>query len=81
MFSGRGHQMCYLQSRQVRHHRVCEGNCLTSSCSRCLGIEDTKGTLRSGAHADLVVMDKQGVILSTWIKGKKVWPATEIASV
>ena len=72
--------MCHLQSRQVRHHRVCESNCLTSNCPRCLGIEDTKGTLRSGAHADLVVMDKQGVILSTWIKGKKVWPVTEIAS-
>lgn len=45
-----------------------------------MGIEDTKGTLRSGAHADLVVMDKQGIILSTWIKGKKVWPGVEVIS-
>lgn len=40
---------------------------------RCLGIEDKKGTLRAGAHADLVVLDRQGTVLSTWVKGKQVW--------
>ena len=35
-----------------------------------------KGTLRPGAHADLVVLDKQGVVLSTWIRGKQTWPKT-----
>ena len=42
--------------------------------NRCLGIENMKGTLRPGAHADLVVLDKQGVVLSTWIRGKQTWP-------
>ena len=41
--------------------------------NRCLGIEDKKGTLRPGAHADLVVLDRQGIVLSTWVKGKEVW--------
>jgi N-acetylglucosamine-6-phosphate deacetylase len=45
----------------------------TRRSSRCLGIEDKKGTLRPGAHADLVVLDKQGVVLSTWIRGKQAW--------
>jgi N-acetylglucosamine-6-phosphate deacetylase len=53
---------------------------LSNSCvysferwSRCLGIENKKGTLRPGAHADLVVLDKQGTVLSTWIRGKQTW--------
>ena len=41
--------------------------------SRCLGIENKKGSLRAGADADLVVLDRQGKVLSTWVKGKKVW--------
>ena len=53
------------------------GKTLTSTdCDdddRLLGIEDKKGTLRPGAHADLVVLDRQGVPLSTWVKGKEAW--------
>jgi len=41
--------------------------------SRCLGIEDKKGTLRAGAHADFVVLDRNGIVLSTWVRGKEVW--------
>ena len=40
---------------------------------RCLGIENRKGTLRPGADADFTVFDKEGYVLSTWIKGKVVW--------
>lgn len=40
---------------------------------RCLGIENKKGSLRAGADADLVVLDRRGKVLSTWVKGKKVW--------
>ncbi len=40
---------------------------------RCLNIENKKGTLRPGADADLIVLDRHGNVLSTWIKGKKVW--------
>lgn len=44
-----------------------------NALNRCLGIEDKKGTLRPGAHADLVVLDRQGIVLSTWVKGTEVW--------
>jgi len=47
--------------------------CATYNPAKCLGIENKKGTLRPGAHADLIVLDKQGVVLSTWIRGKQVW--------
>jgi N-acetylglucosamine-6-phosphate deacetylase len=40
---------------------------------RCLGIENKKGTLRAGADADLVVLDKAGNVLSTWVSGKLAW--------
>ena len=46
---------------------------VTDVGTRCLGIEDRKGSLRPGADADLVVMDPSGNILSTWVKGKEVW--------
>ncbi|KAG2369910.1 Metallo-dependent hydrolase [Suillus spraguei] len=36
-------------------------------------IENKKGTLRAGADADLAVLDHQGNVLSTWVKGKMVW--------
>ncbi|GAW00568.1 carbohydrate esterase family 9 protein [Lentinula edodes] len=47
--------------------------CATYNPAKCLGIENQKGTLRSGADADLVVFDAQGVVQSTWVKGKRVW--------
>ncbi|KAK7465438.1 N-acetyl-glucosamine-6-phosphate deacetylase [Stygiomarasmius scandens] len=47
--------------------------CATFNPAKCLGIENKKGTLRPGAHADFVVLDRQGHVLSTWVKGKKVW--------
>lgn len=46
---------------------------LTHVLFRCLNIEDRKGTLRAGADADLVVLDRQGRVLSTWIRGQEVW--------
>ncbi|KAJ3776325.1 carbohydrate esterase family 9 protein [Lentinula raphanica] len=47
--------------------------CATYNPAKCLGIEKKKGTLRPGADADLVVFDSQGVVQSTWVKGKQVW--------
>ncbi|KAG9312107.1 carbohydrate esterase family 9 protein [Chiua virens] len=47
--------------------------CATLNPAKCLGIENKKGSLRAGADADLVVLDRQGMVLSTWVKGKKVW--------
>ena len=47
--------------------------CATYNPAKCLGIENKKGTLRAGADADLVVLDKKGYVQSTWVKGKEVW--------
>lgn len=47
--------------------------CVTFNPARCLGIEDRKGTLRPGADADLVILDRSGNVLSTWVRGKEVW--------
>ena len=47
--------------------------CATFNPARCLGIENQKGTLRPGADADLVVLDRSGNVLRTWVRGKEVW--------
>lgn len=47
--------------------------CATFNPAKCLNIENKKGTLRPGADADLIVLDRHGNVLSTWVKGKKVW--------
>jgi N-acetylglucosamine-6-phosphate deacetylase len=46
---------------------------LKGYANKCLGIENKKGTLRPGADADLVVLDRQGNVVSTWVKGRQVW--------
>jgi hypothetical protein len=45
---------------------------LKGYANRCLGIENKKGTLWPGADADLVVLDRQGNVVSTWVKGRQV---------
>ncbi|KAL1945205.1 hypothetical protein VTO73DRAFT_2056 [Trametes versicolor] len=47
--------------------------CATYNPARCLGLEHRKGTLRAGADADLVVLDRKGKVLSTWVAGREVW--------
>ncbi|KAF5354888.1 hypothetical protein D9756_005465 [Leucocoprinus leucothites] len=47
--------------------------CATYNPAKCLGIENKKGTLRPGADADLVVLSRQGRVLSTWVKGKQAF--------
>ncbi|KAF9268588.1 Metallo-dependent hydrolase [Marasmius fiardii PR-910] len=47
--------------------------CATFNPAKCLGIENKKGTLRPGADADLVVLNREGKVESTWVKGKQVW--------
>jgi N-acetylglucosamine-6-phosphate deacetylase len=47
--------------------------CATFNPARCLGIENRKGTLRPGADADLVVLDRSGKVIRTWVRGKEVW--------
>ncbi|KAF4599940.1 hypothetical protein EYR40_007046 [Pleurotus pulmonarius] len=53
--------------------------CATYNPAKCLGIEHKKGTLRAGADADLVVLDRQGNVVSTWVKGKEVWSRPQAA--
>lgn len=43
-------------------------------------MENKKGTLRPGADADLVVLSRQGAVLSTWIKGKQAYVANRSAT-
>ncbi|KAL0571552.1 N-acetyl-glucosamine-6-phosphate deacetylase [Marasmius crinis-equi] len=47
--------------------------CATFNPAKCLGIENKKGTLRAGADADLVVLSREGLVQSTWVKGQQVW--------
>ncbi|KAI0667066.1 Metallo-dependent hydrolase [Trametes maxima] len=47
--------------------------CATFNPARCLCLESRKGTLRPGADADLVVLDRRGKVLSTWVAGREVW--------
>ncbi|KZV66441.1 carbohydrate esterase family 9 protein [Peniophora sp. CONT] len=47
--------------------------CATYNPAKALGIEHRKGTLRPGADADLVVLDRTGHVVSTWVAGKQVW--------
>jgi N-acetylglucosamine-6-phosphate deacetylase len=47
--------------------------CATYNPARCLGLEKRKGTLRAGADADLVVFDKEGNVLQTWVAGALAW--------
>jgi len=47
--------------------------CVTFNPMRCLGVENRKGTLRPGADADLVILNRSGNVLSTWVRGKEVW--------
>ncbi|KAI0359272.1 Metallo-dependent hydrolase [Trametes cingulata] len=51
--------------------------CATFNPARCLGLEHKKGTLRPGADADLVVLDRKGKVLNTWVKGREVWKRAE----
>ncbi|TCD66659.1 hypothetical protein EIP91_001077 [Steccherinum ochraceum] len=51
--------------------------CATYNPAKCLGVENKKGTLRAGADADLVVLDRKGYVQSTWVKGREVWKRAE----
>lgn len=80
MFPGRGDQVCDAEPREVRRLRPPQIHSSLRGADwpgRCLGIENRKGTLRPGADADLVVLDCEGVVLSTWVKGREVWTRTE----
>ncbi|XP_017760179.1 PREDICTED: N-acetylglucosamine-6-phosphate deacetylase [Eufriesea mexicana] len=48
--------------------------------ARTLGIEKTKGVLNYGADADMVMLDKNLELLSTWISGECVYSKYNCAS-
>jgi N-acetylglucosamine-6-phosphate deacetylase len=47
--------------------------CATLRPAQCLGLADTKGTLRAGADADLAVFAHDGTVLQTWVRGALAW--------
>ena len=51
--------------------------CATYNPAKCLGIENKKGTLRAGADADLIVLNRKGYVQSTWVAGRQVWTRAE----
>lgn len=44
--------------------------------AKCLGIENTKGTLNFGADADFVMLNDDLRVQSTWISGNRVYSKT-----
>ena len=47
--------------------------CGTLHPARVLGIENERGTLRTGARADLAVLDESGEVAQTWVGGRCVY--------
>lgn len=48
--------------------------CATATPAKMLGLQATKGFLRAGCDADLVVLDKcTGEVKQTWVAGRLVW--------
>lgn len=64
-----------ITQRSQHHFYISSDNLLIDFTvyTRCLGLENRKGTLRPGADADFVVLDRRGTVLSTWVKGREAW--------
>lgn len=45
----------------------------TLAPARLLGVESERGTLRPGARADLVVLERDGAPAETWLAGRRAW--------
>jgi N-acetylglucosamine-6-phosphate deacetylase len=43
--------------------------------ARLLGVENDRGTLRTGARADFTLLDADGVVVETWVAGAPAWRA------
>lgn len=46
--------------------------CVTENVVDLMG-DQTRGRLREGSRADLVILNDEGEVLQTWVGGKKVW--------
>lgn len=46
--------------------------------AKCLKIESQKGTLDFGADADLIILNDELTIRSTWIAGKCLYDASKL---
>lgn len=49
--------------------------CATWNVAQMLGgeVAERKGALLEGRDADMVVMDREGFVQSTWVMGREVW--------
>ncbi|KAM0748066.1 Metallo-dependent hydrolase [Meredithblackwellia eburnea MCA 4105] len=49
--------------------------CASYNVAQMIGgdVAKRKGRIEEGWDADLVVLDKEGVVFQTWVRGKKVW--------
>jgi N-acetylglucosamine-6-phosphate deacetylase len=70
---------CLTLDRAVRNLRAYAGASLRDAVAACtlrparlLGIEAERGTLRRGAHADLVLLDEAGLVVETWVAGARM---------
>ena len=70
--------MCYIQPCKVGPLLSLFEHEENTSLPSCLGIESKKGTLRPGAHADFAVLDKEGHVLGTWVRGKQVFTRSAV---
>lgn len=53
--------------------------CATWNVAQMLGgeVPKHKGSLTTGMDADLVVLSREGVVLSTWVAGREAWSVQE----
>ena len=50
--------------------------CVTENVANMMGERD-RGVLEEGRRADLVMLNDDGVVLATWVGGRKVWGLTQ----
>lgn len=49
--------------------------CVTENVAMAVGLRD-RARLEAGRRADFVVVNEEGVVLQTWVMGKKVFDRT-----
>jgi N-acetylglucosamine-6-phosphate deacetylase len=50
---------------------------LTENPAKMIGESENRGTIRTGAYADLVLLDEELTVCDTWVRGKHVYTNKE----